>query len=210
MLLDFLRQLLGDGEIVFRGPPEPTSGRQRKTVDFLEDAFNLYRLDVAGPEISFDAEVALAAAELVRWASWFLVHHGAPAEEVDRCLTLSAPRYPAQHLSGDLLLRFLPQLQRRARAIAPDDPLTTNLTRVLREWPLAGVLSDIADAPLTGLDFGGHPGLRLLYAERLVGNEKPEWFPAQLDEVELVYHELGKRLPATRFIGTEGDAHDQR
>ena len=56
-------------------------------------------------------------------------------------------------------------------------PLAVRLAEVLRQWPLTGVRSDIHAAPLTPLDFGGHPGLQLLYAERLLRNVKPEWVP---------------------------------
>ena len=44
---------------------------------------------------------------------------------------------------------------------------------VLRRWPLSGVLSDVVEAPIGPLEFGGHPGLMLLYAERLGDNDRP-------------------------------------
>jgi hypothetical protein len=42
---------------------------------------------------------------------------------------------------------------------------------------LSGVLSDVEDEPTTALEFGGHKGLMLLYAERWVRNEKQAWRP---------------------------------
>ena len=77
------------------------------------------------------------------------------------------------------------------------DKLTALLEEVLRRWPLSGVLADIDEAPLTPLTFGGHPGLLMLYAERLAQHEKPAWIPsgAAMEYVELVYADLGKDCP---------------
>src|SRR5262249_34334292 len=82
-----------------------------------------------------------------------------------------------QHLSADLLLRYLPQVHCRARALSPDDNLTRLLTGVLRQWPLSGVLSDVAEGPTTPLQFSDHPGLLLLYTERLARHDRPAWRP---------------------------------
>jgi hypothetical protein len=72
--------------------------------------------------------------------------------------------------------------------------LTTRLAHLLREWPLSGVLADLDEGPLTPSEFAGHPGLLLLYAERLAGSENPAWLPdkAARAYVELVWQELGK------------------
>jgi hypothetical protein len=61
------------------------------------------------------------------------------------------------------------------------------------------VLSDVADAPTGDLLFGGHAGLELQYAERLVANWRASWLPPAgrtRERVELVYQQMGKRLPA--------------
>ena len=49
-------------------------------------------------------------------------------------------------------------------------------------------------APLAPVEFASHPGLRLLYAERLAQHEKPGWFPAgpAMESVELVWQQLGR------------------
>jgi len=123
-----------------------------------------------------------------------------PAEELERRLTLPPPRSAAEHLSADLLLRLLPALHRRARALAPADPLCGRLTAILRDWPLSGVLADVAEPPVGSLAFEGHPGLQLLYAERLARNFKPAWLPTEGQaraHCELVWQELGRALPVT-------------
>ena len=53
-----------------------------------------------------------------------------------------------------------------------------------------------AAAPPT---FGGHPGLQLLYAERLAGVGRPGWVPPSgpaREWVERVHSERGRPLPA--------------
>jgi hypothetical protein len=141
----------------------------------------------------------VAAGELVRQACWFLVRHDQPPEVLDQRLVMPAgPRSPADHLSADLVFRFLPQIHRRARALDPADRLTTLLETVLRRWPLSGVLSTVDQGPEWPLNFGGHRGLQMLYAERLAQNEKPAWIPAGsgFEYVELVWAELGKDAAA--------------
>jgi hypothetical protein len=200
-LVEFVRHLLGDGELTLEERPHASSKERAEAAAFLAEAFSNYRLEVAGPLIAFEAATALAAAEVVWQSCWFLVSRGEREKEMEKYLTMSgAPATAAQHLSADLTLRYLPQLQRRARRLAVDDRLTAILADLLRRWPLSGVLSQIEEGPLAPLDFGGHPGLMLLYAERLAENFKPAWVPSgqPFEPVELVFRELGKErlLPA--------------
>jgi hypothetical protein len=201
---EFLQGLLDDGRVVFRARPEPSEEDRAGALAVLEPAFAVHRLDVAGSPIALDAPSALAASELVRQACWFLVSRSEPVEEMGRRLVLPRrPRSASEHLSGDLLFRFLPQVHRRARSIAPADRLSAILAEALRDWPLSGVLSDLEEGPADLGDLGGHPGLLLLYAERLARDEKPGWIPrgAAMDYVELVRDGLGRGRPAGRPEG---------
>ncbi len=200
---EFLRGLFDDGRVVFRGRPDPWEGDRPEALGVLELAFSDHRLDVAGPPIGFDAPSALAASELVRQACWFLVSRSEPAGEMERWLIVPPrPRSASEDLSADLAFRFLPQIYRRARSIAPGDRLTAILAGVLRDWPLSGVLSDLEEGP-SEPGLGGHPGLLMLYAERLSRAEKPGWVPrgAAMDHLERVYHGLGRARPAPRPEG---------
>lgn len=195
---EFLQQLLSQGEVVLRERPRHSHAEQGEARRVLTEAYADYRLDVAGPLIDFDAKTALAASELVRRACWFLVFRQESEAEVGRDLRMPGPpTSAAEHLSADLVLRFLPHVYRRARGLAPSDRLVKILEEVLRQWPLTGVLSDVAQEPTTSLDLSGHPGLMLLYAERLARKVKPAWVPRgrTLEYVELVFQEAG--LPVT-------------
>jgi hypothetical protein len=195
---EFAQRLLTEGSVVLRQRPEATPADRAEAAGLLEKFYRDYCLDVAGPPPDFAAPAALAAAEFVWRACWFLLVRDEEAEVVEQALQLlPAPAGAGQQLSADLLLRFLPQVQRRARALAADDVLTQSLERVLRRWPLSGVLSDVAEGP-EALDLAGHEGLMLLYAERLAGNVKPAWVPVggpARDWVERVFAERGLPVP---------------
>ena len=157
-----------------------------------------YRLSVAGPDIPFDPAVAYSAAELIRQASWALVNHDDRVSHLKKCLTMpiaagdagASPfgRSDAAVPAADL------QPGARARSVRPAHRSSEG--RCCRRWPLSGVLSDVAEAPLASLDFGGHPGLLLLYAERLAANDRPAWRPVQRgpgwEYYELVIDERGR------------------
>jgi hypothetical protein len=200
-LAEFLDRLLTDGSAVLRSRPVVRRQDQRAAAARLEAAYAGYRLDVAGPALPFDGPAALAAAEGLWLACWFLLQRGEPPEEVEKALALPAPpATAAEHLSADLVLRFLPSVHRRARAIDPADVLSGWLTRVLRRAPLSGVLSDVEEGPAAPVELGGHPGLLLLYAERLADSVRPAWVPGAgpvRPYVELVFGERGLPLPAT-------------
>ena len=157
---EFLTELFDRGKIVFRAAPRDRPSAAG--VNVLAEAFEAYSLYVAGPAIAFDADIACAAAEFLRQAAWALVNHDDRMKDLARRLKMPcSPLTPSHHLSADLTLRHLPQVLRRVRGLDPSDPVVALLANELRNWPLSGVLSDVAEPPLSALDFGGHPGLLL-------------------------------------------------
>jgi hypothetical protein len=199
---EFLTQIFDQGAIVFRSATPPRDRPTASAVAFLAQAFESHSIAVAGPRIAFDAEVACAAAEFVRQASWALVNREDRVRDLKKRLKMTgSPDTPSQHLSADLTFRHLPQVLRRARGLDPSDPLVDLVAGVLKRWPLSGVISDLAEGPLVPLVFGGHPGLLLLYAERLIGNDRPAWRPVKKgpawDYYELVLQERGQSTPTS-------------
>jgi hypothetical protein len=197
-LAEFLRQLFDRGSIVFESAPLAQTDMSEEEGSLLGEVFRDRSLELAGPPLTLDAELAFASSQFVFHAAWFLVHRGDSVDVVSGRLEFPRnPATPSEHLSADLVLRFVPSIYRRALAAAPTDALTECCADVLRRWPLSGVLSTIDDVPLTPLDFGGHEGLRLLYAERLAARERANWFPAHrgLEWVERVYHGQRRRWP---------------
>jgi MoxR-vWA-beta-propeller ternary system domain bpX4 len=193
---EFLTQLLDQGRVVFHSAKAPRDQPAERDVTLLAEAFETHALSVAGPRIAFDPATGCAAAELVRQSSWALVNRDERLGDLKRRIRMPGPpRTPSQHLSADLLLRYVPQILNRARAMDPADPLGGLLVDVLRCWPLSGVLSDIEEAPRTALEFGEHPGLLLLYAERLAAHDRPAWRP-EPSSPAWAYHELVREQQA--------------
>jgi len=197
-LTDFLEHLFATGEARLTGPPEP--GDPRDVPSVLRRVFADYRLDVAGPPIEFDADAAAAAALFTARACWFAVSRDEPAELVAAVLEpFAEPKSSSAHLSVDLTLRYAVTVHRRIHAQSPDDVLPTRLAEVLRGCPLTGALTDIKDPPSGDTLLAGHPGLELLYAERLASHFRPEWLPASgriRETVEWVYQQQGRTMPA--------------
>ncbi len=185
--VDFLTELLAEGNARLTARPCFDNGSRAEASRVLAGAFAGYRLTIPGPLLDLDKDSALAAAELVWLASWYLLVRDAPPAEVEYTLrtacSFPSPKTGAgkasQHLSVDLTLRYLPQLLQRARTVAPDDVLTTTLIEILRQWPLSGVLADLHEPPLRAIEELEHPGLFLLYAERFAEQPRPEWLPRE-------------------------------
>ncbi|MHB1560060.1 MAG: hypothetical protein ACYC61_21625 [Isosphaeraceae bacterium] len=175
---EFVTRLLEEGRIVLGTSPPRAEPPTDRDAAVLAAAFATHALAVAGPPIAFDPRMAIESAELVRQAAWALVDHRETPASLQRRLRMARdPSSASHHLSADLFLRYLPQVLKRARALDPTDPLVDILAEILRRWPLSGALSDVEEPPITSLALDGHPGLLLLYAERLAAGDRPGWRP---------------------------------
>ena len=194
----WLRRLLEHGESIQTEPPHIEPGDRRACVELLQSAFATRHLDIAGPTLPFVEPIALASAELLARACWQLVNDDNPDPSGSLRFVLE-PRTAADHFTADVLLRFLPTVFKRAKVRSPDSPLTRDLDTILRVWPLSGVLADLDGEPSTPPEFGGHSGLQLLYAERLVRTVRPGWVPTTgpaREWAERVFQERGKLMPS--------------
>jgi hypothetical protein len=194
--LDWITRVFSSGESVQDGPPSLLPGERSAVEHYLRNVFKECALDVAASPISFDPVAAIGAAELLAEACWLLV---AEEDEPKPLGIESSPSSPSTDLSTDIALRFLPAVYRRAKLHQPEGTLTIELDRILRMWPLSGVLANLDGKPSSKLDFGGHSGLQMLYAERLLETGQPGWVPTSEPArswVERVFRERGKPLPA--------------
>lgn len=155
---------------MLRNPPESPSPSQAGVLTVLSEAFQAHRIHLADSPIGFDQAVAKVSASLLHRACWFLVDL---SEQMMRRLFLDKVQPNAsEHLSADVVFRFLPQIRHRTMATAPDDRLETIVSEVLRLWPLSGVPKGRPDDISAR---GGHPGLWLLFAERLFAHRRNFW-----------------------------------
>jgi hypothetical protein len=200
-LVKFLDRLLHEGRAVLRSPPTLSEGDTADALLLLKQAYQDYILEIGGPSPPFDGKVALAAAECVRQGCWFLLNREEPAEEIGKRVVMPGrPKSAADHFSADLTLRYASTLYQRAKAIRPDDVLPNRLAEILRNWPLSGVLASLPEGPAEPVNLDSHPGLMMLYAERLARHEKPAWMPIgdAAEHVEVVYHHLRKDVGRLR------------
>lgn len=191
----------------------PATGSASGALQLLSRAFERVRLDVAGPLIEFDPKAAVSAAEFLRQACWAMVCRNERAENLGRRLSLRvSPRraLASTHLSVDLTFRYLPQVLRRARGIDPDDVLVSIITDALCSWPLSGVLAEVDEPPAfqESLEFDGHSGLMLLYAERLAAHDRPAWRPAEGTPLEYFELVAPGRAVASRTHHLDGQVED--
>lgn len=182
----FLKRLLQDGRILLE--PGAWRGWDDSDLDnaraLLRRSYVRWSLDMPGPSMPFDETIALGAGQilfhasrafaLTDHASWQALNAGRPR--------LGTPSLACEHASADVSLRFLPDLHRRALAAIeePSDPFLVYLSDLLRRWPLSGASASIDDPPTSSLEFDGHRGLRMLYAERLLHSptDKFSWIPS--------------------------------
>jgi MoxR-vWA-beta-propeller ternary system domain bpX4 len=189
----WLKRILEYGESVQAGSPEWRSADRPNVLSVLETAFRDHALDVAGLPVSFNPAAAEWAARCLADACWRLVGDGTSAPVRPR-----EPDSPSAHLSADVTLRFLPTVYRRAKARGTDHPLVKDLDAVFRAWPLSGILADLDGSPTGSVDFFGHAGLQVLYAERLAATGRADWVPADgvgRDRVAYAYVERGRPMP---------------
>lgn len=174
----FLDGLVRRGEALLSDRPDPDLADAEARA-LLARLFGRHALDVAGPRLAPDVAAAIDAGAVLWWAAWLCIERLDPIEPLERAVArlhdqARAPT-PSRHLSVDLTFRLLPAIHRRSRAIEPGARLPALLEQALRAWPLSGVLADTTAPPTGDLGFAGHPGLVLLYEERLAANDRPAW-----------------------------------
>ena len=189
----FIRPMLFEGRL--RIGEAPTLALSDDDLEALKSALAIQSLHLPGPQIQGSLPTLVLAVQVVyRFARRFLSPEPLPPADDPSLRMPAPPRTPEEHAAGDVAFRFVPGLYHRAMSRDADDPLALAMKRLLRVWPLSGVLGDLTEPPETPLDFAGHPGLGFLYAQRLAANERPGWMPAGpvRECLEVVYHAMGK------------------
>jgi hypothetical protein len=190
----WLARVLDHGESVLDRRPEPSAADRGEVGRVLADAFRWHVLAVAGPAAVVRRT---GGGGSVRRAGSRVLAAGERGGGAGRHACRSDfRRGPPVGRRG--CFRFLPTVYRRAKA-RTDAALITGVETVLRRWPLSGVLAELDGEPAAALDFFGHPGLQLLYAERLTAAARPGWVPPAgpaREWAERVFADRGRPLPA--------------
>jgi hypothetical protein len=169
LLTTFLHDLLTTGAVTLAGPLGSFEPADLHAAEIALGAYHAEdALETPNAAPAFDAPAAL-------WAAQFLYHtvQLALLRELDeavigQCLTDFAGEITPEVLySADLTLRYLPDLLRLAKGLAPGDALVSRLLAVARQWPFSfvGTALDATEAEAAVL---AHPALRQAYLDRII------------------------------------------
>lgn len=149
----------------------PSNMDDADAIPLLQQLDGLARDELALDLPVFSPDVALWAARLFCHLCRFVVCRDISEEQIKSACNAACPepRGPETDWSADLILRHLPNLFRFARHLSNADPLVGEMKKIAANWPLSSVGIDGLEN--INLDpFIDHPGLRRLYADRVISS----------------------------------------
>ena len=155
--------------------------------------------DLGGEVLEFEGVAARAGARMLFRAAWCLLVREVSAEEVEELLGGAEMPEPgaAAQWSVDVALRWLPDVERLARGLAPGDPLLGALVRVAERWPLSGAglrRETVGRGMVDGAAWEamrGHEGLWQLFLDRVMVS-RAEWWLADEEVRAAAERSLGE------------------
>ncbi|UOQ51203.1 hypothetical protein [Hymenobacter cellulosivorans] len=169
LITSFLQDLLTTGSITLTGRPTPfVPDDLLAATDLLQTyhAEDAQQMPHSAP--AFDAPAALWAARLLYYTIQLtLVRELDEAVIAQALADFTADLTPEVLYSADLMLRYLPDLLRLAKGLAPGDALVARLQALARQWPLSFVSSEMPD-PEAEARVLVHPALRQEYVDRII------------------------------------------
>jgi hypothetical protein len=119
----------------------------------------------------FDATAAAYGARALYAACQLLAYRNFIDADLAEVIIIPPCRpNPAEHFSVDLVMQFLQDVLRLAKAAAPQDPLVTWLLELGRRWPLSSVgIANIGDVDASPLK--ENSALWRLYLDRVLATE---------------------------------------
>ena len=171
LLSAFLDDLLSTGTVTLAGQPTPFEPADRAAAEnslrarYAEDALELPHVAPA-----FDAPAALWAAEYLYRTIQLTLLRELDETVVAQCLAdFPDEATPAAIYSIDLTFRYLPDLLRLAKGLAPGDALVAHLLATARKWPFSFVATPPDAAAAEEAPVLAHPALRQAYIDRIIG-----------------------------------------
>lgn len=168
-LADFLRDLLEKGKVTVAGQIGSFGDDDLRAAETaLRRYYDEDALDMPGVAPAFLPEAALWGARYFYHAVQLAVLRDLGEEVVRQYLRdYPGPRTPEAVYSVDLTFRYLPDLLRLARGLAPGDVLVAALQRTALDWPFSSVGGDTAGNVIPGVILE-HPSLRTAYVDRII------------------------------------------
>ena len=206
----FIQSLVNNGRVPVS--PQPSNIDDTDALPLLQQLDGLTRAELALDLPSFSPNAALWAARLFYQLCRFVVCRDIAEDEIKAGCNIACPepRGPETDWSVDLTLHHLPNLFQLARHLSNADPLIEQMKNIAARWPLSSVgIGGLENLQIDSLL--QHPGLRRLYADRiLAAGDKSRLGDARLDDLlraDLgIHHELASTIAAHLFE----TAHDTR
>jgi len=170
-MIAFLQSLFSDGELNI---PRPESAfDERQALDAVTQFERVWRCELPGDPPEFVAESAVKAAQILMAVCQAVIHREINIEQTEQTIDqacLTTDDTPSLHYSVDLVFRYLPQVDERARRISESDALLDLLKTLGRRWPLSsvGTKGCVLDQLPTALQ---HPSLWRMYVDRIISTK---------------------------------------
>ena len=192
LLTSFLNDLLTTGSVTLAGRPQPFEVADLRAAEARLGAYHTQdALEMPGNAPPFEAAAA-------SWAVRYLYHaiQLALVRELDEAVIqqqladFPGTVTPEVIYSVDLTFRYLPDLLRLAKGLAPGDALVARLQATARQWPLSFVGTEPPAAAEAETVILAHPALAQAYIDRII-RTKDQAHAAQSHLAPLVSAALG-------------------
>lgn len=172
-LHSFLHDLFVNGEVRVAHRLEPFSETEElEAQHLLEEIHTEEQLNTPGTIIPFDATAALWSAKFLYRAVQIALLRALDEDIIKKELGLYPGTItPASICSADLCLRYMGDLFKLTKGLAPEDVLLTYFNKLAYQWPYSAIGWAILPNKEQLFDILKHEGLRLLFLERLLDNK---------------------------------------
>lgn len=169
----FLTDLFQDGEVVVEGQLKPfleadlaAAGRLLKRI-YEEEC-----VDLPFEPPGFDQAAAMWSAQFLYRAVQFALLRELDDQSIQQELEpFQTQLTPSAIIAVDLCMRYLPDLFKLVRGLAPDDILVTYIRQTAAQWPYSAVGMGLTDGASEATIILSDKGLRQLYLERVIDKE---------------------------------------
>jgi len=169
----FLTDLFHAGEVVVEGQLKPfleadvaTAGRLLKRI-YEEEC-----VDLPFEPPRFDQAAAIWSAQFLYRAVQFALLRELDDQSIQQELQpFPSPLTPSAVIAVDLCMRYLPDLFKLVRGLAPDDILLIYIRRTAAQWPYSAVGMGLMDGGSEVTTILSDKGLRQVYLERVIEKE---------------------------------------
>ncbi len=169
----FLTDLFQQGEVVVEGQLKPfLPADLEASKHLLEKIYEEEGADLPFDSPVFDARAAIWSAQFLYRAVQFALLRELDDQSIQQELRpFPAEVTPAAMIAVDLCMRYLPDLFKLVRGLAPDDVLVRYIRQTAAQWPYSAVGMDITGESNHIAAVLSDDGLRQVYLERVIALE---------------------------------------